>query len=185
VSLIGGGEPTASPHILTVLTALHTRGIRAGVVTNGSRLTPALQTCLANACAWVRVSLDAATEATYQAIHRPSDGTSLCQVVNDLAGLSRRMPGRVGASFLITARNGREIADAARLAKHSGCAYIRFRPAQHPTAGRYPSLHNAPEIVRQLAEARTLADGRFQVSESECLDLLAQGRDAIAEQNKT
>lgn len=170
VSLIGGGEPMASPHFVEVVRALHGRGIRVGVVTNGCLIDRAIASEIAGHCAWVRISLDAATAATYDAVHRPPPGITIHTVLENLTALVEGMPGRVGLSYLVTNRTVCEMAAAAALARERGCSYIRFRPVQHPLSGAVLPVRDRAELARQLAACRTLANDRFIVSEGDAFD---------------
>ncbi|NUM55872.1 MAG: radical SAM protein [Candidatus Hydrogenedentes bacterium] len=164
VSLIGGGEPTASPHFCMVIEGLRTRGIRVGVVTNGSLITDVIADCIADTCSWIRISLDAGSRDTYGALHHPPEGITLDTVVSRVSRLARRMPGRVGISFLVMNRNVGEIEAAARIARGCGCSYIRIRPAQHPMTGRVLPIRDADELRRQLDLTSAYATKDFLVS---------------------
>jgi len=166
-SLIGGGEPMASPHFEVAVRALHARGISTGVVTNGSYLDETSCDVISHTCDWVRVSLDAASDPVYQKVHRPHGNVPLETVLRGLECLAKRMPGKVGVSYLIVKANVSEIFDAARIAKSIRCAYIRYRAAQHPLTGTYAAIENLGSVREQIARATELEDANFRVSSGE------------------
>lgn len=167
VCLIGGGEPMLSPHFVAALEGLAQRNIRCGVTTNGSRITPDVAEALAKWVSWVRVSLDAATDATYRAVHRPQDGPGLEAIQRALQSLAREMPGRVGVGFLILKSNVEEMCSGAEQSKNSGLAHIRYRFANHPLTGRVLPAGDPAKVQAALEEAWTLQDEAFHVSVAE------------------
>tara|TARA_Y100000310_G_C20702463_1_gene831140 strand:- start:5996 stop:7354 length:1359 start_codon:yes stop_codon:yes gene_type:complete len=72
IIIIGGGEPTLYPHYEDLVRYVKGKGMQAGTVTNGTgmakiaRISPFL-----DENDWVRLSLDAGTNETFQAIHLP------------------------------------------------------------------------------------------------------------------
>lgn len=169
VSLIGGGEPTSSPHLVAVAKALKAAGIRVGVVSNGSRIDGPMAAGIAAHCDWVRVSLDAASPEMYESLHRPPAGVTLSKVMENVGRLARLMPGRVGVSYLVLVKNVMEMAAAAGAARRCGCAYIRFRPAQHPLTGAFLPIRDKEGLARQLQQCMAQDTDGFSVSVAETL----------------
>lgn len=170
VSLIGGGEPTASPVFDEAVRMLARAGMQIGLTTNGSLMPPSRVTLIAETCAWVRISLDAATPAVYDRVHRPEGAVTFAQVCENLAALCRAMPGRAGVAFLIMKANAHEVAAAAHLVRSLGAAYIRYRQVQHPVTGRYLPVADAAAVKQHLADAQALAGPGFAVSLGETLE---------------
>ena len=164
VALIGGGEPTVSAHFADTVRGLHERGIRCGVVTNGSCISDAALAAMQKGCEWVRVSLDAATEDTYRKVHKPKGDVGFANVAENIERMIAAMGRRVGVSFLITALNAHEIHAATQLAKAWGAAYMRIRPMQHPRTGRPVILPRLDQLNNQLASAAACGDEQFVVS---------------------
>lgn len=170
VSLIGGGEPLASPHFEMVIRELARRRIRVGVVTNGSLISPTIAASIHQYCAWVRVSLDAATSETYTATHKPNVRNAYSVVLDNIAQLTSAMPGKIGVSFLVMNRNVSEIAAATLLARDLGCAYIRLRIGQHPTTGVFIRIQDRAELAKQVNASIELRTESFAVSIGDSLD---------------
>ncbi|WP_210581272.1 radical SAM protein [Streptomyces sp. GESEQ-4] len=104
VILIGGGEPLLHRSIGEVMEVLHGAGIDIGLVTNGTQIRRHLDR-LAETVSWVRVSMDAGTEATYGRF-RPGRGkrNHFSQVIENMRLLAERKSGRIGYSFLLMQR---------------------------------------------------------------------------------
>lgn len=164
VTLVGGGEPLIHKDIDKILRRMAGHGFHLGVITNLSRLPGDLDALAA--ADWIRVSLDAATDSTYQLMHAPEDGTSLGAVLENV----RRVAGltEVGASFMIHRLNWREIHDAARTMKSIGAKYIQFKPVYDKDRGESIAGF-MDEIKRQLDAASALSDDGFEV-----IDLLGR-----------
>ncbi|MEX0774379.1 MAG: radical SAM protein [Phycisphaeraceae bacterium] len=130
----GGGEPLVHRGCLSAIGKAHALGLEVALVTNGQLLNPEAGKVVARCCAWVRISLDAATALTYRVCHRV-DGFE--EVVANLRALARAKKDQasaltIGAGFLVHPRNYREIYAAAQLAKDCGADYIQFRPVYEP-----------------------------------------------------
>ncbi|MFG1646693.1 radical SAM protein [Amycolatopsis sp. NPDC049252] len=183
VILIGGGEPLLHTGIDELITALHNGGVRIGLTTNGTQLHQHLNV-IAPLVSWTRVSVDAATAATY-AKFRPSRSGRIAfdDVVRNMELLAKRKQGTLGYSFLAMARphsdgtvavtNFNEIFAAARLAKAIGCDYFEVKP-EHDM-GHYVKGHRE-SLIRLLTDERDrlaeLEDNSFQVLQQQTLDVV-------------
>ena len=168
--IAGGGEPLLNPGLAEFLRRLSILGIESGVITNGVHMPIVETIAMATYCRWVGMSLDAGTPQTYAKLkgHNRFD----C-VVNNITRLTTcRWPEShcdVAVKYLIHPDNAHEIAQAAKLAKDAGAVHFHARPVGWDnvpkTAGK-PALDwaSAATIVdEQMAEARELEDGKFQV----------------------
>lgn len=103
-------------------------GIRLGVYTNGSILHERIFSLLER-FAFVRVSLNAATAATHQRIHRyPGPGNDFNRACRFLRRLAPAPHVSVGVSFLVLPENVGEIARAADLVRRLGAHYLELKP---------------------------------------------------------
>lgn len=197
VILIGGGEPTVHPGFEGMVRYLKELRLQVAVVSNGSRndRVAAVADALA-AGDWVRLSLDAGTDATFQAMHRPRRPIALDAICRGAGEIKRRNPSvTLGFSFVIVWRgasrdgvplveNVHEMEAAARVARDSGFDYISFKPCltRAPEGAEVMDPGSAREqatvwarVRAGLAAARGLQDGGFRVIESANLQALLSG----------
>jgi pyruvate-formate lyase-activating enzyme len=202
VILIGGGEPTLYPGFAPMVAHLKDLGLEVAVVSNGSRNDRLLEVASRFTSGdWVRLSLDAGTDATFQAMHHPRRPVTLEAICAGVPALKARNPAlRVGFSFVITWRgaerveghavveNVAEMAAAARLARDHGFDYVSYKPflvrtdegAEVVDPVAREAAHEAvlARIREGLASARALERPGFEVVESTNLKLLLSGRAA-------
>ncbi len=173
VTLTGGGEPLMHPKVSTIMAELSAHGMPWGLVTNGAALHGPAHDLIAQYARFVRVSLDAGTESSHQAMHRPAQPEfhriieNMRLLVRDSAVSDRQIPLMVGASFCVTDQNYREIGIAAQLVKQLGGNYLEVRPT-YPTDWRGDgwtnALTNVSAAIESLQDARLSCDGDgFQI----------------------
>jgi hypothetical protein len=199
VILIGGGEPTVHPGFVGFVRFLKALGLQTAIVSNGSRNERILEAVdVLDENDWVRLSLDAGTDATFQRMHRPKKPITLEAICAGVRPLKERNPKpRVGFSFLIAwdgaereagakiVENVDEIPLAARLARDSGFDYVSFKPFLTRADGgaEVMTLEGsaagvAPVVARiraRVDEAKALATETFRVVESTNLRVLEAG----------
>ena len=100
--------------------------IAVGLITNGSMPRPGSVEKCCEVCDWARVSLDAATAATHQAIHGTKDFAQIMKNVADLTAQRQRRT-MVGLNFVAEPRNFHEMADFAAMGQSLGVAYVTIR----------------------------------------------------------
>ncbi len=182
VVLIGGGEPLAHPSIGSVIEYLGEHGVSIGLTTNGLLIDRYMDR-IAKYCNWVRVSMDAGTEATFHRIRPSVSGKPMFnKAIDNMRRLATIKKGKLGYSFMIYAEgrfdpekrgeisdedaftNVNEILQAAKLAKEIGCNYFEVKPM-------YDSNHYAiaqcEKVIKvaaeQTEEAVKLSDDNFKV----------------------
>lgn len=199
VILIGGGEPTLFPRFPDFVAFLKELGLQVAIVSNGSRgdrLAEAARHM--DAGDWIRLSLDAASNELFAAMHRPVsrklDLDGICAWIPRIKESNPQV--RVGFSFIIVWRgasrddealheNIHEILPAAERARRSGFDYIAFKPVleRRPDGAEVMdperSERELDEVVarirNEVERAKTLAEGGFSVYESINLKLLEEG----------
>jgi radical SAM protein with 4Fe4S-binding SPASM domain len=164
----GGGEPTIHhrfPEIFAKACSYRSDGVRAAMISNGVRIGAELATTVVHA-AWVRISLDAATEETYCAIRRvhPSHWAKARQAVRNLREQrdKQKTDCVIGVGFVVTPDNWREIADAAHMAKDLGADNFRIS-AQFSNEDEklFEGFH--AEAAQLAKDAERLTDATFTV----------------------
>ncbi|WP_016907288.1 radical SAM/SPASM domain-containing protein [Streptomyces xiaopingdaonensis] len=167
VTFCGSGECTIHPGYAEISRAGHEAGLRLGVITNGSRLgRPDIAAAVAATHTWVRIGLNAGTEATFNAITRDREQTftSFLDTVGRLRGEATDPDFRIGFNYVITEQNHEEILDAARIARSAGAHYVRFEPEFYSALGHDTIDAVLPRISALLTEAEGLGTDGFEVS---------------------
>lgn len=182
VILTGGGEPLRHHAAREVIARLQEVGIAVGMITNGYLLANVPVDVIAE-MAWIRVSLDAATAGTFALMRPHPDGPRAFERV--LAGIAHAVDagGRV-VSFVSIVRttgdervtNIGEIAEAAALAKHLGCAYFNVKAMQNDDHSLFfYEERDREELARQVNLALALAGDGFEVARSGNIDAVLRG----------
>jgi len=165
----GGGDPLMHPNVRNGRLPLFARrlALKSTLLTAGDLLTRANLPTLAEAHCYVRVSMDAATEATRAAFH--GNCVPLKQVIYQIEQLAaeqeRQRTGLpIGATFLLDAANYREVADCALLCRDAGVSHFSVRRVLGPLNLRPSfSLEQLGEIDDRLREAASLGTEKFRV----------------------
>lgn len=176
VILIGGGEPLAHPAVGGFMDYLGRQGIQIGLTTNGTLIDRYLDT-ISEQVRWTRVSVDAATAETFDALRPPKSGGSLFRrVIDNMTALAKKKKGRLGFSFLMrTSADGfgirsniDDIYPAARLARDIGCDYFEIKPSYRFAEGcdHFLVRHEPADMEkarREIERCRELAGPNFKV----------------------
>lgn len=197
VIVIGGGEPTVYPKFVETITFMKELGLQVSVVSNGSGMKKIAEIApLLDEKDWVRLSLDSATDETFQAMHKPKGrGITLdqiCEAVPGIKDINPRFP--IGFSFIVTWRgafindskiveNIGEIVDAAERARRYRFDYIAYKPFLTRAEENNAEIVDISEtdkhfdaVVARLREsvneAKKLATDTFRVIETTNLKVL-------------
>lgn len=136
VSFVAVGDPLVYPHIEQVIARARERKLAIGVTSNlAMKLNSALIDELA-ACAWVRWSMNAGSEAAYVAVNQPRalDQHNAYQRVQDnvsailAARLRLGSAMKLNASVVVSTWNEGDIEAAAAFASGLGIDSVSFRP---------------------------------------------------------
>ncbi len=181
VILIGGGEPVLYPYFEEVVRFLKGLSLQVGIVSNGTNMKKIENICnLLDKKDWVRLSLDAGTNGTFQKIHQPRVKITLEEIVAQVKEMRQKNKEfQMGFSFLIIgddkkvnnvalAKNIQEIVPAAKLAKENGFDYLSLKPFINPEGERATMISpaNLKEIKQEVEKAKKLEDKNFKVIES-------------------
>lgn len=190
VILIGGGEPMMHPAIGEVIRRLGEADIRIGITTNGLHLKKYLDVT-AEYSSWVRVSMDAGTDATFNRIRPSRTGKSLfSSAIKNMEAFARVKRGKLGYSFMIfnegefgfkgipiksnalnelrhIKTNVHEIYTAAKLARDIGCDYFEIKPMYDVNHYAIIQPSALTRIVdEQVVMAKELETSDFKVLEA-------------------
>ena len=194
VIVIGGGEPTLYHRFEESISFMKSLGLQIAIVTNGSRhekLAAIAHELDRND--WIRFSIDAAYEDTFQAMHRPKIKVSLddiCAGVPKIKEKNSRF--NIGFSFVITWKGANindsdvisnidEIVPAAKRARDYQFDYISYKPFLTRAENNNAEVVDLKEsffdetiakIRRQIDQAKEYVNEDFKVYESTNLKVL-------------
>ena len=171
----GGGDPLTHPRLADAIGAAARRGLRTAVLTAGDLLREAHLKPFLDARTYLRVSLNAGTDATRLEIHRPRarrlglhGPLAMVRRLADLRAAEYGTMGRalmpLGATSMLAPANACDTYAIAEEARRAGFDHLSFRVvlgAEHAVS--YPPAAR-DELNRQLAQVLTeLVDDEFQV----------------------
>lgn len=179
--VIGGGEPLLHPDFEEVIAFLKSKKLELSIVSNGSLVARIENIAyLLDARDWIRLSLDAGTDETFQKIHNPKERITLDQILWEVKKLTEKFSDfQLGFSYLILSddhfvnnkklvNNVREIPLAVKKAKESGFSYFSIKPFILPLKPRPTEYQKRfiEEIKENLMLAKEFEDEHFKVIES-------------------
>ncbi len=162
---LGGGEPTIHPDLESIIEATNRTALDYGLITNGSRLDRMIPYIASQGFKWFRVSLDAATEDTWNKVHRPS-GTryGFNFIIDNLRNLrNQRSDFLRGLSFIVGENNHHEVYQFIRMAKELGVDNVRIGMEYGPGFERRANKFEQ-QVVADIARGKTdFEDDTFAV----------------------
>jgi radical SAM protein with 4Fe4S-binding SPASM domain len=167
VTFCGSGECTIHRGYTEICAAGHEAGLRIGLITNGSRLhKQQIADCVINTHTWVRIGLNAGTEATFNEITRDRERTftTFFKAVSRLREQAVDPEFRIGFNFVITRQNYKEIVQAAQAVRDSGAHYVRFEPEFYSSMGHETIEEVMAEVSASLTEVAALSSAEFEIS---------------------
>jgi len=209
VILIGGGEPTLHPAFGEIVRHIKARGLELGLVTHGGHAHKIVAVAdQFQPTDWVRFSIDAATNETYQDIHFGQAGkkprNTLAEILANGLSIKEANPAiQLGYSYVVVPPgqeyHGRKLRDnideipgAAVNAREHGFTYLSLKPCliKREVKGEtlmdgVPSEEVAAvnaRISARIAEAQEVA-GDVRIVQSQNLIAMLSGRlDVLREQ---
>lgn len=209
VILIGGGEPTLHPKFGEIVRHIKARGLELGLVTHGGHAHKIVEVAdQFQATDWVRFSIDAATNETYQDIHFGQAGkkprNTLAEILANGRSLREANPAiQLGYSYVVVPPgqeyHGRKLRDnideipgAAANAREHGFTYLSLKPCliKRETEGETLMYGVRPEEIEavnariraKIAEAQGVA-GEVKIVQSQNLIAMLSGQlDLLREQ---
>jgi MoaA/NifB/PqqE/SkfB family radical SAM enzyme len=158
VTLQGLGEPLLAPDLQAMVEYAAARGVRMGFNTNAMLLTRARAEPLVRAgLAWLHVSLDGATAATYESIRAGASFARLRRNVTELVSLMRRLGAerpRLSLVYVAMRRNIHELPAAVRLAAEWGVGRLWVQGLSHSFSDTDPD--GAYAEIRRFARREAL-----------------------------
>ena len=126
--MFGGiGEPTLHPGIFSMVRKVKGLGLRAEMVTNGTRMDGAwIDELISSGLDTLWVSLDGATEKSYEDIRQGAGFAGIMENLERLRRLNARAPRpvEVGIAFVLLRRNLADLKDLDKLARTVGARRV-------------------------------------------------------------
>ena len=166
VTFSGGGEPLLYKPLPEVIDILAGGGIRIAALTNGSNLKGHVADTFARHGTWVRVSMDAWDNASYEKSRgaKPLDFSNL--IANIRAFTARDTKCVLGVSFIVSHDNHQHIAEVCALLKECGVNHVKISGAvvSNDAAGNH-AYHSEikAEVARQITYAHALVGKSFNI----------------------
>ena len=181
VNWTGGGEPTLNPHLKEAITYMGNNNIPMGMFTNGVLLDKFdLFDTLVDNMTWVRISVDAGREETYNWIRRSpknQDWNKMRQNISRLIEVNNEKNKKIdiGVGMVITPDTWEEIVDYAEAFKDFDLDYCQFKPEivnREREGGIQREVEFWVDKVEPLVEqAREILGGKFQMNGYKITDL--------------
>lgn len=136
VEFCGGGEPSLHPMLPEAIRDLAQRGIKIGILTNGTKLKGDLAEVLIDHASYVRVGFDGGTEETIHRVKRPRSPEArfdaVCENVRNMIRMrnERDTICRISMKVVVDQENRHEIEEAVVLACELGVDSIQFKAAR-------------------------------------------------------
>ena len=190
VILIGGGEPTLHRDFGQIVRYIKGKRLQVGIVTNGSQLER-IETVVQELKEkdWVRISIDAAGEEVFKALHVPRTRVTLRGILEKAKKVKKKNPlVSLGYSFVVVWEgveinrkrlrpNLDEMTRSVELAREFSFDYVSFKPclvrwneSQRETLLKNVGKTKEEEIIDQikihLQEARHTAGDYVKILES-------------------
>jgi MoaA/NifB/PqqE/SkfB family radical SAM enzyme len=156
IEFTGGGEPTVHKDHREIIGHAQSLGLQTGLVTNSVLLR---DDPVFHELTWLRISLDAGTAETYEAIRASKAWPKVMDKLKLAGSLEKPY---VGVGFVITRENHTEITKACQITKDAGIPYIRLS-AMFSMEGsdHYEGIRDAIDAERQAA--KEMQDDTFKV----------------------
>ena len=128
VDFTGGGEPLIQPKLLEWIKEAKAAGCEAGFLSNGFLLKKEIAQELINAGVdWIAVSMDGATDDTYNKIRIGSDFDKVCENLADIAELRTGKIPKTMINFVLMTMNAQQVEEIVRLAAKLGVDQVNFK----------------------------------------------------------
>jgi len=182
INWTGGGEPTVNPHLKESIQYIgQNSDIKMGMFTNGTLFDKFdLFETLVDNMTWVRISVDAGTEKTYNDVRRARDGQNWDRMHANLAKLLEVNKQRgnkidIGVGFVITPDTYHEIVDFAKEFSKYDLTYCQYKPEivnREREEGKQREIQFWKEKVDPLLEeAKKILGNKFQINGYKLEDL--------------
>ena len=180
INWTGGGEPTLNKHLIKAIKYCGKHGMKMGMFTNGTLFDKYdMFEILVDYMTWIRISVDAGTEKTYNGVRIPKGEANWEKMMNNLTKLikTKKARGRnldIGVGFVISPDTYHEIIDFAKTFKDMDLTYCQYKPEIiiREKGGEQRDLDFWLNKVKpELDKAKAILGNKFQVNGYKLEDL--------------
>ena len=180
INWTGGGEPTLNKHLIKAIKYCGKHGMKMGMFTNGTLFDKYdMFEILVDYMTWIRISVDAGTEKTYNEVRIPKGEANWEKMMYNLTKLikTKKARGRnldIGVGFVISPDTYHEIIDFAKTFKDMDLTYCQYKPEIiiREKGGEQRDLDFWLNKVKpELDEAKAILGNKFQVNGYKLEDL--------------
>lgn len=158
VEFCGGGEPSLHPKLADATRDLARRGMKIGILTNGTKLKGDLAEALVDHASYIRVGFDGGTEETVHKVKRPKTPEArydaVCENVTNMIKLrnERGTTCRISIKVVVDQGNMHEIKEAVELAIRLNVDSVQFKAAR--LVDSELNAEQAEQVNRDVTAAR-------------------------------
>ena len=187
ISFTGGGEPTMNPHLKEAVQYIKANSnIEMGMFTNGSMLERFdLFETVVKSMTWIRISLDSGKAENYNSLRVTNSKNGFDVVLENIKKLINfkkkyKSDITIGAGFVVSKDNYKEILDFAHLFKDVEVDYCQYKPeviqvetnTSDSKKDQIPAEFWANEVITLLDKASKILGNKFQCNSYKLNDLI-------------
>lgn len=164
IQFTGGGEPTVHKDHLELFRYVNEMGMQSALISNGYLLRDGWEDVYRR-MTWIRISLDAGSPESYSSIRglRISAYQRTLDNIQKIVEATRDTPCLVGAGFVLTRENYRELESACHAVKNAGVKYLRIAAVFSKNgAGYYDGIEDEAKEIVQRAKKK-YGDESFEI----------------------
>jgi radical SAM protein with 4Fe4S-binding SPASM domain len=189
INWTGGGEPTMNPYLGEAIAYIkNNSNIEMGMFTNGSMLKKFdLFETFSKSLSWIRVSIDAGEEKTYNDLRKTNNSNNFKVVIENIKKLietKKKIKSKIviGVGFVVTKDNYTEIKKFSELFKEIEVDYCQFKPeiiqierdhknSPHGLVQVEPDFW-LKKVIDLLNEAKNILGEKFECNSYKIEDLI-------------
>lgn len=189
INWTGGGEPTMNPYLGEAIAYIkNNSNIEMGMFTNGSMLKKFdLFEKFSKSLSWIRVSIDAGEEKTYNDLRKTNNSNNFKVVIENIKKLietKKKIKSKIviGVGFVVTKDNYTEIKKFSELFKEIEVDYCQFKPeiiqierdhknSPHGLVQVEPDFW-LKKVIDLLNEAKNILGEKFECNSYKIEDLI-------------
>ena len=160
----GGGEPLINRYVPKFMSLSKSLGMENSMFTNGILLTSEKIPTIIKSCAWVRISLGAATAETFSKCQGElKDFYKIIDNIKELVKVKKELNSdiTIGVGMLVDVDNYHELYQEAMMSKELGVDFFQGKPSNQMNSGDLEWWLNL--VIPQFKKAKELETEDFKI----------------------